>query len=183
MAKRAFKLYTIAAGGTPQPLIGTKTSAATGPSGQDPNGDPSVVKVPVSDSSMFQNGDWAIIGSTANSDEERVLVQSVPDSTHIVVKGMALTHVTASYVRLSIFCQSVYVQTKQGNAGAIYVGLQGIVKATYANVLATLYFFASPTQPIDYTDPVRVGEDGADIGQYFCDGTTGDGYVPSLTIL
>lgn len=181
--KRTFKKFTIVSGGTPQPLIGTTTSAATGPGGTDPNGDAAVVKIAVSDSSMFLNGDWVIIGSAANSDQERVLVQKVNDSTHITVKGMALAHVTASYVRLSVFCQATYVQTTQGNAAAIYLGTQSLVKATQANVIAVLYQFASPTQPIDYTDPYRVSQDAGDVGEYWIDGTTSDGYLPSLTIV
>jgi len=49
-------------------------------------------------------------------------------------------------------------------------------------VVAVLYPFASPTQPIDYTDPYRVSQDGGDVGEYWVDGTTADGYLPSLTI-
>jgi len=182
--KRTFKKFTVTTGGTPQPLVGTTTSAATGPGGTDPNGDSAVVTVPVADSSMFLNGDWVVIGSSANSDQERVFVQKVKDSTHINVKGMTLTHVNGSYVRLSVLCQAVYVQTTAGNTGVIYLGTQGIVKATYANVFAELIpVAATGVQPLDYTDPYRVSQDGGDVGEYFVDGVTGDGYLPSLTII
>jgi hypothetical protein len=183
MAKRTFKKFTIVAGGTPQPLVGTTTTAATGPSGIDPNGDKTVVTVPVADSSMFLNGDWAIVGSLANGDEERVLIQKVKDATHIIVRKMDKTHVTGSYVRLAILCQAVYTQTSQGNTGAIYIGTEALVKSTQAGVIALLYPFASPTQPVDYTDPYRVSQDGGDVGEYFVDGTTGDGWLPSLTVI
>lgn len=180
--KRAFKKYTIVAGGTPQPLIGTTLGAATGPSGTDQNGDPSNVNVLVADSSMFRGGDWAVIGTTAGGDEERVFVQKVPDATHITVKGMAKAHLNGAFVRLGIQAQSVYVQTIQGNAAAIYIGTQALVKATLANVLAVLYFFAAPTQPVDWTDPTRSTPDGTETSDFWVDGTTGDGYLPSLTI-
>lgn len=183
MALRAFKAYTIAAGGTPQPLIGTTTTAATGPGGTDPNGDLSVVKIPVADSSMFQGGDWAIIGSTANADEERVWVKSAPDSTHIIVQKMALTHVTASYVRLSVMCQTVDVRTGNANTGGIYVGTEGLVKAGFINVIVVLYQVTSPAEPNDWSAPTRVGSDGQDVGQLWVDGTSADSYLPSLTIL
>ena len=184
MAKRTFKKFQITAGGTPQPLVGTTTSAATGPGGTDPNGDLAIVSIPVTDSSMFKNGDWVVIGSVANSDEECVIVQSVPDGTHIKVKGMTKTHVTASYVRLSVLCMSVYVQTTAGNAAVVYVGTQGLVKATYANVIAELIpVAATGVQPIEFSDPFRVSQDGGDVGEYWVDGTTGDGYLPSLTVI
>jgi hypothetical protein len=183
MAKRVFKKYTIVAGGTPQPLIGTTISAATGPGGTDPNGDLSVVNVAVTDSSMFQGGDWAIIGSVANGDEERVWVKKVPDGTHVTVQKMALAHVNGSYIRLSIFCEAIYVQTTAGNAAIFYLGTQGLVKATYANVIAELIpVAASAVQPIEYTDPYYIADSG-DVGQYFVDGTTGDGWLPSLTVM
>jgi hypothetical protein len=183
MGVRAFKAYSVAAGGTPQPLIGTTTSAATGPGGTDPNGDSAVVKIAVADSSMFLGGDWAIIGVAANSDEERVWVQSVPDSTHITVKGMAKTHVTSSYVRLSVMCQAVDVRTGLANSGGIYVGTEGLVKTGFVNVIVVLNQVSSPTEPNDWSAPTRVGSDGQDVGQLFCDGTTADTYLPSLTIL
>jgi hypothetical protein len=180
--KRTFKKFVVVSGGTPQPLIGTTLTAATGLGGTDPNGDQSIQIVAVADSSMFQAGDWIVVGSKANSDEERVLITTdVDDSTHIEVK-LTKTHVNGSYVRLSMMCQSIYVQTTQGNTGAIYLGTQGLVKATQANVAAVLYPFASPTQPIDYSDPYRVAPDGGDCGEYWIDGTTNDGYLPSLTI-
>jgi hypothetical protein len=183
MAKRTFKKFTIAAGGTPQPLVGTTTTAATGPGGTDPNGDPSVVTVAVTDSSMFFQGCRVVIGSIANSDEERVWVQKVPTSTSIVVQGMAKTHVTSSYVRLSLACEAIYIQTTPGNAANIYLGTQGLVKSTYANVIAVLInVAASGVQPLEYTDPYYMADAG-DVSQYWVDGTTGDGYLPSLTVV
>jgi hypothetical protein len=181
--KRTTQKFTITTTNTIQPLVGTTTSAATGPGGTDPNGDSAVVTVAVTSSAMFLNGDWAIIGSIANGDEERVFVQKVKDSTHINVKGMTKTHVNGSFVRLAVLCQAVYVQTTQGNTGAIYLGTQSMVESTQVGVFAILYPFASPTQPIDYTDPYRVSQDGGDVGEYWITGTSGDGFIPSLTII
>lgn len=181
--RRTFKKFTITAGGTPQPLIGTTTTAATGPGGTDPNGDFSVVKVPITDSSMFLGADRVVIGSVANGDEERVWIQSVPDGTHVVLQGMTKTHVTGSYIRLSITCEAMYVQTTAGNAGTIYLGTQGIVKATYTKVIAELIAVAATgVQPIEYTDPYYM-EDAGNAGEWWVDGTTGDGFLPSLTVI
>lgn len=182
--KRTFLKYTITTTNTAQPLIGTTTTAATGPGGTDPNGDPAVVEVPVTSSAMFLNGDWVIIGSAANSDEERVRVQSVPDSTHIVLKGMAKTHLTSSFVRLAVFCAQVYVQTTAGNTGNIYIGTQGLTVSTYANVIAELVpVAATAVQPVDFSDPYYVGQDPGDVGEYWITGTGGDGYLPTVTIV
>jgi hypothetical protein len=182
MAKRTFQQYSIAAGGTPQPLIGTTLSAAVAPGGTDPNGDPAPQTIAVASSAMFRNGDWAVIGTVAGGDAERVWIQSVPDSTHIKTR-ISKSHANGVYVRLAMACQSVYIQTKQGNAGAIYVGTEGMVKATPSGVITILYPFAAPTQPIDWSDPVEIGADGTTTADFWVDGTTGDGYMPSLTIL
>lgn len=183
MAKRTFKKFVVVSGGTPQPLIGTTLTAATGLGGTDPNGDQSIQIIAVADSSMFQAGDWIVVGSKANGDEERVLITTdVDDSTHIEVK-LTKTHVNGSYVRLSMMCQSIYTQTTKGNTGSIYIGTQGLVKATYTNVVSELIPVASSgVQPIEFSDPYRVAPDGGDCGEYFVDGTTNDGYLPSLTI-
>lgn len=182
--KRPTKSFTIASGGTPQPLVGTTLTAAAGPAGTDPNGDPSNQIVAVADSSMFRAGDWIVIGTSAAGDEERVLISTdIDDSTHIEIK-LAKNHLNGAFVRLSVLCQSVYVQTKAGNAGIIYIGTQGLVKATGVNVIAQLIAVAATgVQPIEFSDPIRVSPDASDIGEYWVDGTTGDGYLPTLTVI
>lgn len=184
MSKRIFQKYTIAVSNTAQPLIGTTTTAATGPFAIDRNGDYGVMTVPVTTSTMFQNGDAVIIGSKANGDEERVFVQKVTDATHVVLRGMTKTHVSGSFLRLAEMCQSIYVQTVAGNAANIYLGGQSLNPTGDIDVIAVLIpVAATGVQPIDYGDPTRGIANGSDVGQYWITGTAGDGYIPSLTVI
>jgi hypothetical protein len=184
---RSFKKYTITAGGTPQPLIGTKTSAAVGPVPKPKEGvvGPSgLYSIPVLDSSMFRTGDWARIGKPSTG-EERLYVISTPDTTHVQVKvpdfGITGTYLSGAYLRLSNLINSTYIQTIQGNAGPIYVGTQdNLSTSTLAFVISLLYPFATPTQPIEYRDGRSGLANADDIGQYWVDGTTADGYLPSF---
>lgn len=183
---RAFKKFTIVAGGTPQPLIGTTTTAAVGPIPKPKEGivGPSgLYSIPVADSSMFRQGDWSIIGKPS-SGEERLYVQSIPDSTHVQVKvpdfGLTGIYLSGAYFRLSNLINSTYIQTTQGNTGAVYVGTRdNMVKATQAFVIALLYEVIAPSQPIEYRDGRSGLQNADDIGQYWVDGTTADGYLPS----
>jgi hypothetical protein len=183
---RSFKQFTITAGGTPQPLIGTKITNAVGPvAAPNPGvvGPSGLLSILVGDSSMFRQGDWARLGKPS-SGEERLFVQSIPDSTHVQVKvpdfGITGTYGAGAYLRLSNLINSTYIQTTQGNGGAIYVGTQdNLVKATQAFVISLLYPVTAPTQPTEYRDGRSGLQNADDIGQYWVDGTTGDGYLPS----
>jgi hypothetical protein len=174
--KRTFKEFTVVAGNTPQPLIGTKLGAATVISSVE-------TSVLVADSSMFRAKDKAAIGTLAVGDEEITLVTSVPDATHIKVQGLAKAHLINAYVRLVGSAEALYVQTKDGNTGAIFLGTQGMVKTGFVNCIVELKPVAALSQPVDWTDPMYVGANGVQIGDYWVDGTTNDSYRPSLTVL
>jgi hypothetical protein len=184
---RAFKEFTIVAGGTPQPLIGTTTTAAFGPVGYPTGqiGSGALATIPVADSSMFLNKDYLVIGkpSSTNPVEQRLLIMAIPSSTSIQVQvplgGIPATYGSGTYVRLSNVINSTYVQTIAGNAGSIYIGTRdNMVKASYTYVIALLAAVASG-QPTEFRDGRSGAWDPDDIGNYWIDGTTGDGYLPS----
>lgn len=171
---RAFKQFTIVAGGTPQPLVGTTLSAATLASATPQS-------VAVVDSSMFKQGDWAVFGTVAGADEERQLVTKVVDGTHIKVNSLEKAHASGAFVRSGILINSVYVQRDLTGAGLLYIGAQGIVKATFANVVATL-FNSATGQPIDFGDSRGDSTDAGSAGDWWVDGTTNDKYLPSFGV-
>ena len=133
MANRAFKYYTIQAGGTPQPVIGTyltaavtasQAAAATSVGGDYHN----PVTLTVADSSMFVGSTWANLVDPSTYAVERVTVNSVPDATHVIVQGLQHAHPggaygTGAWVALGDFAQSLYIQGLDGNTGALYVGV------------------------------------------------------------
>jgi hypothetical protein len=185
---RAFKRYQIAAGGTPQPLVGTTTTAAVGPDlyPQGQVGSNAILVIPVVDGSMFYKGCWAIIGKPS-SGEERLFVSGVNGNNVTVLipypGGITGTYITGTYFRLSILINSTYVQTISGNAGAIYIGtMDNMVKATYAFVIAELFQVTSG-QPVEYRDGRSGLANVDDVGQLWVDGTTGDGYLPSVGVV
>jgi hypothetical protein len=185
---RAFKKITIAAGGTPQPLVGTTTTTAVGPVAypQGTVGSGAILVIPVVDGSMFYKGCWGILGKPSTG-EERLFVSGV-SGNNVTVQipypgGITGTYLSGAYFRLSILINSTYIQTTSGNAGAIYVGtMDNMVKATYAFVIAVLYQVASG-QPIEYRDGRSGLQNADDVGQLWVDGTTGDGYLPSVGVV
>lgn len=183
MSQRAFKYFTIAAGGTPQPLVGTTLTAAVVAQVTVPSTSPSdaLSTLPVADSSMFLNGDWVILDSTGAAGEERVQVFTVPDGTHIQVKGMKSNHANGAFVRLAQLMNSVYVQAKDGNVGALFIGTSSaLVKATGAFVIAKLVQVAAGVQPVEFSSTRSGLANCDDLGQLWIDGTTADSYLPSI---
>jgi hypothetical protein len=177
MSQRAFKYFTIVAGGTPQPLVGTKLTAAVIPT----DGPDTPTLLPVVDSSIFLNGDKVILDVPSSGIEERVRVFNVPDATHINVVQMRQSHASGIYVRLAEMVDSVYVQCLDGNTGAIFIGDRPtMVKATGVGVIKKLQLVAASAQPIDYSRPRSGVANTDDLGNYWVDGTTGDSYLPSI---
>lgn len=180
--KRTWKSFTVASGGTPQPIVGTLTAtallAATAPQ-----------SIQVVDSSMFRRGDffWLDVGSNA----ERIMVTAIADGTH--VSGIVTkAHATGVTVALDPSFTALYVQTISGNNAAglviFYPDQQfssqrvapnktGLVKA-----IAVLMAVTAPTQPIDFSTANNFGANPDSLGYYWIDGTTGDGYLVSVDI-
>jgi hypothetical protein len=180
MSQRSFKYFQIAAGGTPQPLVGTTlTAAVTAPTNPD-----AVVSLSVADSSMFLKGDRVVIGSTGAADEEDAAVFSVPDGTHINVQDIENNHANGAYVRLGILINSLYIQEQDGNTGALFIGTSSaLVKATGVFVIAKLQAVGAGVQPNEL-DSTRSGLANPDqLGQIWIDGTTGDKYLPSVGLI
>jgi hypothetical protein len=178
---RAFKYFTVAAGGTPQPLIGTTTTAAVPATTNTKD----TFVIPVTDGSMFRGGDWALIGQPSTG-EERLFVQSVSGNnvTVLAKNGLKNSYLSGVYFRLSVQINSTYVQTKDGNSGYFYIGTEDtMVKATFVFCIAKLTETAAGGQPVDFHDGRSGLANADDSGQWWVDGTTGDGYAPSLGVM
>jgi len=184
---RTFKKYTIQAGGTPQPVVGTWLTATTAPTAADPEGE-ILTNFPVNDSSMFQPGDYAQFIKANLTAIELGRVQKVPDGTHITVRGIAQTRVggafgTGDFVALALPANKTYIQSTPGNTGLLFLGTIGLVKATFANVIETLQNIVGGTQPTDYSDARYYSADPVNIADLWIDGSTGDGYLPSYGVV
>lgn len=181
--RRAFRYFSIGATNVAQPLIFTTLTAAV------PAGTSGVQTYAVADSSVFQPNDWAIIGSSAGGDEERVLVTSIVDATHIKVvrrdnNGVFIAHANGAFIRLSMACATVYVQTKDGNAAAIFVGTQGVTTAG-VNATKKLQQVALAAQPTEFLDTFNAdsGPNPIDVGEVWVAGTLNDQYLPSFGVV
>lgn len=189
MAWRTFKDFTIVAGGTPQPLIGTVTAgAAVGPAlSSDGQQNPVAVNIQVADSSEFQVGDYAILGLPSGVGaalQERQLVTKVPDATHITVKNLERAWPIGTVVRLSSMANKVYVQAVSAAVAndILFIGTRDtMVKATGVFVIKRLQIQAANVQQTDFEHQPSVGMDNVDVGDFWVDGTTtGDKYTPSF---
>lgn len=189
MSLRAFKEFTIVAGGTPQPLVGTTITAAVGPVAY-PTGVPgpnALLSLTVADNSMFGPGDWGILGKPSTG-EQRLQIMSISSTTIVKVLvpypgGITGTYLSGAYFRLGNAINSVFIQTIVGNSGAIYVGTKDtMAKAGYVFCVAVLEPVSSG-QPTDFSDDRSAALDPDDIGQLWVDGTTSDGYLPSYGVI
>ena len=183
----AFKKYTITAGGTPQPLVGTTLSAAT-------VANPGVaVKIAVADASVF---DVHMLGTATaynpgcyatvdvGSVEEMVRVLQINDSTHITVDGLKNAHASGVYIRLNMPINSTYIQTINANAAGIYIGRSpNMVKASFLFCVSILQAVGAGLQPVDFSDGRFNSFNPGNAADWWVDGTTGDGYLPSFGVV
>lgn len=170
---RTFKYVSLTTNGTPQPVFGTTLTAAVSPGSQ--------VSVPVTDSSLFLKGD--IVNFDVGANEERAMVASVPDSTHIVV-NLTLAHANGTYVRLSGAVSAVYIQTADGNTSPIFIGNKStMVKATGVGCIAKLVQVAAGNSPVDFSSTIGGFPGPLSYGEFWMDGTTnGDKILPSVSV-
>jgi len=181
MAKRTFKSFTITAGGTPQPLVGTLTTSALVPTAAPQS-------IPVSDTSMFRKNDnmWLDQGASA----EKIQVLKVIDTTHI--QGIVtLVHATSAMVALSINFTNLLVQPLVGNGNLVtifysdrqYTSAQVVSNTTgLINAIKQLEPVTSPAQPNEFNVQNQFGSNPDDLAFYQIDGTTGQSYLPSIDI-
>lgn len=195
MAVQAFKYFTIQAGGTPQPLIGTVLSTAVTAAqaaalslqgGLIQNS----ISLHVADSSMFIGAQYlSLIDPSTYATESKLRVMAVPDSTHVVVTGLKNAHPggaygTGSWVALGNNAQQVYVQALDGNTGSLYLGTSAqMVTSTGVFVIAKLMKVGSGVQPYDFSTSRQGLADAESVSQYWIDGTTSDSYLPSLGLV
>jgi len=191
MGKRTWGTVSLAAGGTPQPVFGTTTTAAVSANAAL-GGNSFLLAVTafplVAGFTGFQNGDNIIV-EAGGTNPERFLIQQVVSSTSLKLRkedgsGIQFAHASGVFVQLAIPCISVFIQCIEGNTALIYIGnTASMVKATRVGVIATLEFTASGTQPFNFADPMYGSTPGLTSDSYWFDGTTGDKILPSLTLL
>lgn len=177
---KTFKYYTITAGGTPQPLLGTTlTTALAAYSGENDQ------LVTVGDTSMFFNGSWATFDSGSN--EERGLVDKIVSSTQMRVKFLKLAHAATVTVRLSISVNQIYVQTVDGAAGALFLfngpATTVFASSTGVGMVAKLLNVPASSPPIDFGSVVGTCMDANNTDYWWVDGTTADKYLVTLGII
>lgn len=164
MALRAFKYFAITTAGTPVPLVGTTIAGAALVPGNE-------VVAQVADSSMFRGKDWAVLVEANGTLSERVMLESVTDPTHVVIKSVANAHAVGAFLVLGGSASEVYIQTKDGNLGNIYIGNAiNFNKATGANMLTKLTKVAAAAQPTEKTFETGGAVNGLDISNFWVDG-------------
>lgn len=194
MSVFAFKNFTIQAGGTPQPVIGTWLTAAVtqaqATAGFNNNSRQALpITLTVSDSSMFLGWNWLNVIDPGTFATEKAMIVAVPDSTHVTVQGLRNAHPggaygTGSWVALAAFGQNVFIQAIDGNAAALFLGVTPqMVKATGVGVIFKLFQTASGTNPYTFSTSRQGLADTECLSQYWIDGTTGDGYLPSIGVV
>jgi hypothetical protein len=185
--KRTFKFVAVTAGGTPQPVFGTTTSAAIVP---NPANNP-LQKIAVADSSWFHDKDWILLdpANATVAKREWLQVMTVVDSTHLNVIGpngapIQYSHNSGVYVQLAVPCLAFYVECKIGNAATIFIGTDStMVKATGVFVLKQMAASGAGINPSFFSDPDYGLANAMKSDDYWFDGTTGDSILPSLTVL
>jgi hypothetical protein len=194
VANRAFKYFTIQSGGTPQPVVGTYLTAAVTANAAahamrwDQNINNPVI-LTVADSSMFVRSDYVNVVDPSTYVTERGMVAEVTDSTHIKVTGILKAHPggaygTGAWVALGAFAQSLYIQGKPGNTGLLYIGTTPqMVTATGVGTIVLIGFTVSGVQPYEFSTSRQGLANEETLSQYWIDGTTGDGYLPSIGVI
>jgi hypothetical protein len=175
--QRQFKAQVLAAGGTPQPIISTTLNGAIGPVGTP---ETSLQSIRVVDSSICVAGDWVII-DPAGTNPERVIVEFVPDSTHIKVQGIKFPHLTGVFVQLAIEVAVVTIQDTPANAAELFIGCKGMDKSA-GPYLFRLEKLGAGVQPNSYVVSFGDGENAVAVDDLWFDGTTNDSILPSLTV-
>jgi hypothetical protein len=178
MSQRSTRYYAIAAGGSPQPVFGTKLTAAAAAS-KNP------VTLVVADSSPFFVNEFAVLEPLA-SFPERQRVTAIPDSTHITVAALLFAHASGVYVALGAQLSSLYIQAKDGNVGALYIGNNPNLKKDTGSpagqsLIVKLQVVGAGGQPFDFNSTTSGITDAGSASEWWIDGTTGDLYLPSFT--
>lgn len=175
---------SIAATGTPQPLIGTKLTGAVAPSDAP-------VTVAVADSGNFEVGDTVNLYDNAGgypAATETLYIDAIPDATHVVVslpqgQGVRGSYSTSGWLVLNVRANHLYIQSKVGNAASIWVGSDArMSSATGAYAIAELSAVTAG-QPIEFTLQETVGRFPETPANLWVEGTAGDKFLVVLGML
>ncbi len=185
--------FTIAAGGTPQPLVGTTTSGAI-LSGTGPQ------SVAVASSKMFQTNDYAYIDTLGSA--EKVGIKVTSDTAITMTPSdpsghFRFAHSSGAALALFLPISSFTVFYPNGGAAPITVlynpmqfspasgfgrGAQAISKTGPVGAIWILNQTVSPGAPSFMNSANIFGSNPDNLCYVWCDGTTGDGYTVSAVI-
>lgn len=179
--KRAFQYVSVVASGTPQPVFGSTLAADIAPVG---NSRDDLATVMVAESLWWNPGDYMLIDPLGQNPELLGPIEGVPDATHVVVPGLRFPHTSGVYVQLSIGCFCVFVQTKIGNTGLIYIGTNGRMNtSTGRYCIAGLTPVTGTSLPTFLSDSVFGLANVENPSNYWFDGDTGDSLLPSMSTM
>jgi hypothetical protein len=133
----------------------------------------------LTDASQFLVGDKARIDLGVAGDE---IVQILTISANNITAIFQNAHASGVSFALHKPCTSIYVQTLDGNTGAIYIGTsKNMVRATGVGVIVKLQPVSSGVQPVDFNTANNYGANAYSPDIFFVDGdNTGDKYLPSI---
>jgi hypothetical protein len=182
--QRTFRYIAIVSTGVAQPLIYTPlTAAVTGPL-EKYSGGSQLVSIPVTSSAIFVAKDYVTLMSLTGTNKERLMIESIPDSTHILVRGMTIARLATDLAVLSSTNVITTVQALDGNAAALGIanGPSGSL-TTGAGLVFKMVQTASGTQP-QYFSSALLGLGNAEfMDDFWMVGTAGDKYLPSVVVL
>jgi len=183
MASRSFSYQSIQSTNVPQPLFGSWIAAAAGPSAGN-------VNVQLGSSSQFQVGDRVFIQDVLGtvSTMERPQVVAVPDGTHVTLSSLLFARTggaigTGDYISVFAKTNAFYIQTKDGNTAAAFVGDSPLSRNTGVRCISKLVQVAAGLQPVDFSSTIYGLGNSLDVSQFFVVGTATDQYLPSFSTL
>jgi hypothetical protein len=181
VAKRTFQYVQVVAAGTPQPVFGSTLTAAVTP---NRNLRDDLTTVTVAASLWWNPGDYILIDPLGTNPETLGPIEGIPDATHVVVPGLRFPHPSGAFVQLSARCYSVFVQTRVGNSGLIYIGSSGLMNTTTGRYcIAALSPVTGTSLPTFLSDMVYGLANVESPSAYWMDGSTGDAVLPSLSVM
>lgn len=187
--KRAYGYRSLAAGNTAQPVFGAVTSVAVPAGGLNPN---VVTLATVGDTSLFDQGQWAIIDVGAL--EERVMVFAVNPGVSITIQvpggsdgqGCRLAHASGVAIRPSRLVSNISIQTQDGNVNPLFICTGTTGKTDGTACTHKLQNVPAGQQPTAFQDAFtsESGPNPIDMAEYWIVGTTiGDKWLPSIGVV
>ena len=182
--QRTFGYISIVTTGTAQPLIYTTLSAAVnGPSNRNAGGS-GLTSIAVTSSAIFVQKDYVTLMSLTGTNKERLMIESIPDATHIVVRGMTLARLATDLAVLSSTCVITTVQALDGNAAVLGIGNgPNASLTTGVGLVFKMVQTTAGTQPQYFSSALMGWANSESMDDLWIVGTAADKYLPSAVIL